>query len=113
MNFHFRFLWWNLPVPTESCAAVLVEPIVPDEGRAIAPIAVDKLRQADTRADVFAAAAAIAARKLAWPRDPRSESDTPTVRKQNSEGLRSQRDRARNILYNDWKISVARLFSQD
>lgn len=84
----------------ESRAAVLVEPvpIVPDEGRVIAPIAIDKLlRSADTLAGTLAEAAAIAGRTLMRPRDPFGV-DTPTIRAQNSEGSRSQRDRVRNIL---------------
>lgn len=86
----------------ESCGTGLVEPIVPDEGRATAPIAVDKSRRpADTHADTLAAAAArIVARTSARPRDP--EPDMPKVRVQNSEGpRRSQLDRACNILNQD------------
>jgi len=91
----------NLPVPMESRAAVLVEsvPIVPDEGRVVAPIAIDKLlHSADTLASTLAAAAA--GHTLMRPRDP-FEPDTPTIRAQNSEGSHSQRDRVRNILHND------------
>jgi len=85
----------------EACAAVLVEPapIVPAEGRAVVPIATDKLRRpADTRSNTLAAAVAIVAYMSARPRDLRPEPDTPMV--QYLEGLHSQ-DRACNILRND------------
>lgn len=89
----------------ESCAAVPAEPapVVPDEGRAIAPIATDKSRRpADTRSGTLAAAAAIVAHTKAQPRDPRAGPGTPTGRAQNSEMPRWQ-DRTHNILCNSRK----------